>query len=141
MLKFHVKAKKIWSMRQRELAREAISFAMKYYNIANVTVKLVYLDDIHGSCGYSGNNYVIALTPNKEDELLLRTIFHEMTHVYQYMYKGLSMWDDVLNLIEWSGDTYQYDMNNEFDYENAEWEIEANEAEFSLLSMFQLRNL
>lgn len=134
-LKFHVKAKKVWSMRQRELAREAVLFAMDYYKIEYLTVKLVWMLDFMGTSGKVGTEYLVSLTPLEDDELL-RTIFHEVTHTFQYIYEGLSNWDSEEGTIEWQGNTLAWDQNDEYEYDNAPWEVQAVLAESILLILF-----
>jgi len=137
MLKFNVKAKGLWSVRQRELAREAAQFAMNFYGITAMTIKLTNLEGYLGTSGVINGRNLIAVSPGT-DEMVLRTIFHEMTHTFQYMHQGLTLWDTETKTIGWKGETLSFDMDNQEEYDNAEWEKEANSAENVLLAMFTL---
>lgn len=150
VIKFEVKAKKTWTLLERHLVADAIDFALQHYGIPSQDINLrVRMCGINkGNYGLTvafGTRFIIKLhRAHKTLEELLRVVFHEITHLKQGYEDELDMHycEERGVVVYWNH--YTFDENAlEKDYYNTPWEIEAIEAEDTLLDLYlkEVRNV
>jgi len=127
ILKLIVKAKTKWSAFHRDVVTSAVEYAKDYYSLhdSKIVVRLVGTDgENDGSMAVQGNNkFIIWVIPHTSVRKLLETVFHEMTHVNQSV-GGWKLHDEN-DTAFWKGRTVAYNPNNDDEYWNAPWEVEA----------------
>jgi hypothetical protein len=127
--------------KQRSIIYEAIDFCLPHLftermiNNLSVTVKLEKLD-IFGYCMWEDDNvrprdFIINLSKEMDDENIIKTLFHETTHMKQYVYNELRERYKKGHKLYW----FDVDHSNT-PYENQPWETEAIKYEESLYSIF-----
>lgn len=143
MIKFEVKARKTWTLMERHLAADAIDFALQHYGIPSkdINLRVRLCGEQRGEYGLTvafGTRFIIKLyRVHSTLEEILRSVFHEMTHLKQGYEDQLDMHyheeDGVV--VHW--DHYTFDENAlEKDYYNTPWEVEARDAEDLLLDLY-----
>ena len=133
MIKIIYKAKSIWPQFQRDLVKDAVAFAMNYYDVDDIVIKLCWLDDCHGMT-IGGGRPRFHIRPDEDYELLLRTVFHEMTHVWQISSRKATFMSDG---VKWKNRFYKVeDTNSQFFLYDAPWEKEALKAEKKMLKAY-----
>ena len=136
MYKLTTKAKSHWSVGERELAKQAIEFAMDELDLGISPVRIdIRLKGEHETdFGDSIDlEYKIVVRLFKSPNWL-RTLFHELEHVRQYVYCELELENDHAM---WQGTLSTRNINNWDEYWNAPWEVAAREKEVELLAAFQ----
>jgi len=136
LTKVKVKAKKAWSVPERNLARAAIDFAMHELDLNVTPIPItVYLKGQHetdfGDSIDLGHKVVIRV--NKTTNWL-GTLFHEMEHARQYIYCELELENDH---VMWRGTLSSRNIDDYEEYWNSPWEVAAREKEVELFAAFQ----
>ena len=136
MTKLKVKAKKAWSVPERNLARAAIDFAMHELDLHIAPIPItVYLKGQHetdfGDSIDLGHKVVIRI--NKTTNWL-GTLFHEFEHARQYIYCELELESDH---VMWRGTLSSRNIEDYEEYWNSPWEVAAREKEVELFRAFQ----
>jgi len=136
MIKLVVKAKTLWPVVMREDAIYAAKFAMHYYNLdAKVTLKLGFKEGYAGQALQLDNDDIIVyISANTSIEEVMFAIFHEFTHVKQYLRGEFAVLEN--DKIKWNGKEINFDWECETSYNQAEWEIEARRMELVLMQKF-----
>jgi hypothetical protein len=132
---------------KRKLAEDAISFSIKHliprvrslYIEIDLIYKLLDKEQVYGDCvnndtndGCNPKEFLIRVDSNLSTENFLKTIFHEMIHVKQYVRKEL--YDYVRKPgCRWKK---QYFEDKYDDSHMTPWEIEAQKLENVLFSSF-----
>lgn len=136
MYKLKTKAKNHWSLGERELAKQAIEFAIDELDLGvspvhiDIRLKGAHETDFGDSIDLE---YKIVVRLFKSPNWL-QTLFHELEHVRQYIYCELELETDHAM---WQGRLSTRDINNWEEYWNAPWEVAAREKEVELLAAFQ----
>ena len=89
---YKIKIKKgWWPWKRQQLAVKALDFAIKHYELQNecvdYPVKLIltkFKDNYYGDSWMHEWGYEIRINSRFNDYRMIRTIFHEMTHVKQF---------------------------------------------------------
>ena len=94
-MRFNIK-KKHWSKASEKLVTKAIRYAAYRYGIQDIdlVVKLGNPNDKYwGFSDFDDFNYMfkIWLYPSDNTRCILRTVFHEMTHIKQFFYGELAL--------------------------------------------------
>ncbi len=134
--KLKVKAKKQWSVAERQLARAAIHFALGELDLGVTPIPIhIYLkgeqENDFGDSIDLGHKVVIRINKTKH---WISTLFHELEHARQYIYCELELESDH---VMWHG---KLSKRNEDDYEeywNSPWEVAARQKEQELFAGFQ----
>ena len=107
-------------------------FAIKHYKLQNecadYPVKLIltkFKDNYYGDSWMHEWGYEIRINSRFNDYRMIRTIFHEMTHVKQFALGELELGTKV---DKFKGKKYKRE-----DYWNAPWEVEARKAEKKMM--------
>lgn len=138
MIRVKVKAKTLWPVSLRQEAVRAAKFAMAYYNLdCDITLKLVKLNEMAGYALYLDSGKLIIAISANPIECVYLTIFHEMTHVKQYVKGEIFVNND--DSIRWRGRTLNFDWDSWKEYASAPWEKEASEAENKLNTLWRKR--
>jgi hypothetical protein len=92
-------------------------------------------EGVFGEC-YEYNSdeyykYVIRLDNNSSTQTLLVTLAHEFIHLKQYDRKELRFYTKDFDSARWKGQLYE-----NYDYDTAPWEVEANDRELALYNDF-----
>lgn len=124
-----IKAKAAWTARKRALLRDALDYAKFYLDLYEfsdkVTIRLSGDAYSPGLCCNFGDTILVKVSGNQPDEEIVETVFHELTHVRQYLCGELE--DVNPQVAYWKGHYYEGDFENTEspDYWNAPWEVEA----------------
>lgn len=129
-IKMTVKAKASWSTFHRDVAKSAVEYAIDEYGLEcstrSIVVKLIGCADEHEGAmvKMTKDSFIIWVASQPTVRKLLYIVFHEMTHVKQAVFDG---WEqhDTENLATWKGKVVPYDVDDDKDYWNAPWEVEA----------------
>lgn len=138
MVKLKVKAKKLWSRRDRDAARAATQFAAEQFGLEGLKI-VVKLNKDPFHCGTAvdleNGTYMILVSWYKDQDHFIKTVFHEMTHVAQYVFKGLEMTNDS---VEFDGQRYKFSVDEctDQEYLDAPWEVEARAMEEVLFKLY-----
>ena len=126
----------------RTLIDAAVMFSYAYHNIPEelgMEVEFTKKDDeFIGSCEYDDEERMAfvfvyrALYPSSS----VKTIFHEITHIWQRLNKRLFVSEDY-SLKEWDGVEYSYKDLNQDAYNDLPWERDANMHEELMFIKFQ----
>ena len=127
------KVKGCWPKSKRKLVKSAIDFSIKYYGLKAeneypLKIKLTSLDDIYGDAWYSEDYFEIRLADRGKNKILLRSVFHEMCHIKQFVFDGLELEAQQYKFL---GRSYK------INYWNTPWEIEAKKMEKKLLQKYK----
>lgn len=138
-VKYKVKAKKRWNLLHRALVRDAVWFAIKHYDLRNfgtLTVKMNYIPELYGSAvSLDEDEHIIFVSAGQSPIDIVKTIFHELWHVRQYIYDGLELQPNVAS---WKGREYAFSLDQEYDdYYNLPWEVEARAMEKKLFKRYK----
>lgn len=135
-VKFVKKAKKSWSKDQVQLTKKAVSWAchelgLKWWQ-GDLVIRFVgnYTNEFGGCSKLHEGRYIVWLHAEQKDKRLLRTIFHELTHVNQHIY-------DSFELLNCQDAVYCGKLYKDYDYWTAPWEIEARKFETKLLKKYR----
>lgn len=133
-VKYKAKAKASWPLAKRNYVKKAVSWACRELDLVdlpiNIIVRFVGESTDFGSAAnpYEDNYYIVWLHAGSSWSRTARTVFHELTHVHQYVYQGLILENG--RKAHYKGQTY------DTDYWESPWEIEAWKAEKTLYRRF-----
>lgn len=110
------------------LLDEAVSFACNYLELnIDFTIEFVKLKPYQcGFCDYDEDEIILTIAKSLSKDEMIKTIFHEMVHIKQYVDGRLENGSPPI----WLGMVY------EDKYENLPWEIEAFEIEQKMIEAF-----
>jgi hypothetical protein len=110
------------------LLDEAISFACNFLDLdIDFTLEFVKLKPYQcGFCDYDEEEIILTVSKSLSKDDMIKTIFHEMVHIKQYVDGRLENGSPPI----WLGIIY------EDRYENLPWEIEAFELEQKMVKEF-----
>jgi len=121
-----------------ELCEDASSwFVNRFYPRHNLDIDIVHsgLEDeqVEGYCDVDGEfnrlrSFVIAIQSDMEDELYLKVLFQELTHMSQWIDGSLRYIDGKVH--------YNGDAIEDYDYNDRPHEIEARESEDMLYDFY-----
>ena len=131
MLKIRVKAKAWWCPDVVEEVREAAKWACEYHDLdvspIPIHIKLCGPSDIYGDSIDLDYKIIVRLFACEE---WLPTLFHEMTHAYQYVYGKLQL---EMQYAYWLGTLI---IRDDFEYQQEPWEVEARKLEEQMTKDF-----
>ena len=136
MYKLKTKAKSHWSVPERHLVRAAIDFAVEELDLLvnPVPIDIILKGEHETDFGDSIDlEYKVVVRIFKSPNWL-RTLFHELEHVRQYVYCELEL---EVDHAMWQGELATRNIDNWDEYWNAPWEVAAREKEAELLVAFQ----
>ena len=135
-IKIRVKAKKQWSMAERQLAKKAIDFALDELDLRVTPVPIDVRLKGKSEVDFGDSidlEYKIIVRLHKNDNWL-STLFHELEHARQYIYCELEL---EHNHAIWQGTLSSRNAENWDEYWNSPWEVAARKKEVELLAAFQ----
>lgn len=125
-----------WPRERISKCIEAAEFAVNHYSLQKhcekYPIKLIFTKfkgDYYGDSWDAGEHYEIRINSRFNDQRMVRTIFHEMTHVKQWACDELEF---GTHADKFKGKTYK-----RVDYWNAPWEVEARKAEKKILAKWK----
>lgn len=138
IVKVKTKAKAKWSRKDRDMTRAAVHYAAEVYGLPSwgkVIVKLCAHVGEHGSAINLDDQTFMVHVSAGDEEQVLKTVFHEMWHVYQYIAEGLNLEG---NKAVFRREHYDIDVTtcDEDTYWNAPWEVEARQVEEKMYLMY-----
>lgn len=129
-----------WSVEDAILTENLVNYAIDYFKLGKGKLEVLMDEDIEsGSIAeavrVSKNKFMIVLSKNMidSDESLAKTIFHEMTHIKQYMQDGFKI---GAKKVSWQGK--KFSVKSEKDYWLSPWEMEARAMEEALLRFWEI---
>jgi hypothetical protein len=129
-----------WSVEDAILTENLVNYAIDYFKLGKGKLEVLMDEDIEsGSIAeavrVSKNKFMIVLSKNMidSDESLARSIFHEMTHIKQYMQDGFKI---GAKKVSWQGE--KFSVKSEKDYWLSPWEMEARAMEEALLRFWEI---
>lgn len=131
-VKYVVKAKKLWKEADRIAVQEAVEYCIDKYNLhdfGKLTVKMNYMPDLFGSAfSMDEDNHYVFVSARQDTKSMLQTVFHEMWHIYQYIFEGLDL---DANEAYWRGKRWRYSAHDENfeEYYSLPWEVAARKME------------
>lgn len=130
-MKIVTKAKRRWREVNKQQLQHATLFALNYFGISEVSIllKLVDREDLGSCVQLEKGRFVIHLSAHRTDRGNIRTLFHELTHLKQYVCDGFDMFPK--GIASWQGKLLKID-NNFYGYWTSPWEQEAREMEKKL---------
>jgi len=135
-IKIRVKAKKQWSMAERQLAKKAVEFALDELDLRVTPVPIDVRLKGKSEVDFGDSidlEYKIIVRLHKNDNWL-STLFHELEHARQYIYCELEL---EHNHAIWQGTLSSRNAENWEEYWNSPWEVAARKKEVELLAAFQ----
>lgn len=128
--------------RQRSVLYEAMDFCLPHLftermlNNLSIEVSLINLKDAFGYCIWEDDNvrpreFTIQISKHMDNENMVKTLFHEATHMKQYAYNQLRERYKKGHALYW----FNEDHSNT-PYKEQPWEIEASKYEESLYNVF-----
>lgn len=136
MYKLKTKAKKCWSLDERQLVKKAIEFALDELDLRVTPIPIDIKLKGKSEVDYGDSidlEYKIVVRLHKNDKWL-STLFHELEHARQYIYCELELEN---NHAIWRGTLSKRNEGDWEDYWNSPWEVAAREKEEELLAAFQ----
>jgi hypothetical protein len=130
-IKIVTKAKKAWSDVNKQRLTDATLFAMEQFNIKDVSIllKLVARKDLGSCVQLEKGKFVLHLSAHRNQKGSIKTLFHELTHLKQYVCDGFDMYPK--NIASWKGKVMKID-ETFLGYWNSPWEQEARAMEKKL---------
>ena len=135
-MKFNVKARKSWPIKSRSLVKQAAAWGIERLKIDEQPITILFrfmgnnLED-RGMClQMTENKYIIHLYSYKSLRNIISTLFHELTHVKQHIYDNFYVTNGGARWKSW------YYVQQNQDYWNAPWEVEARKSEIILRKEF-----
>ncbi len=131
-IKLQYKAGK-WTKAERKKILQAVTWGMKTIGLTeeNMKLKVVLNADptVYGDAFYDDalTCTIRVSSKDKKKDRDLRTVFHELWHIHQYLNQGLDLGEKAI----FAGEEYEYD------YWNAPWEVAARKKEKSLLAKYK----
>ena len=129
-IKMTVKAKASWSTFHRDVVKSAVAYAIDEYGMEDsersIVVKLIGCEGDHDGAmvKMTKDSFIVWVSSQTAVRKLLYIVFHEMTHVKQAVFDGWTQ-HDTEDLATWKGEVVPYNVDDDKDYFNAPWEIEA----------------
>ena len=128
--------------KQRSVLYEAMDFCLPHLftkrmlSNLSIEVRLEKLDGVFGYCIWEDDNvrpreFTIQLSKNMDNENIIKTLFHETTHMKQYAYNQLKERYKKGHKLFW----FEVD-HSDTPYGEQPWEIEASKYEESLYRAF-----
>jgi hypothetical protein len=138
--KYTVKAKKSWSMMHRDAIRSAVDFSIRQYDLAGKGKTIVKMCAHAGEFGSAvslhEDVYMIFINAQQRNlDIAVQTVFHEMWHVYQYIHDGLDL---ETNQAFWRGTVIDINVNecSHDEYWELPWEVEARVMEEKMFKIY-----
>lgn len=135
-LKFVVKAKKSWPRFHRDAIEAATKWGVNELLLndrGTMVVKMIKHGDFSGQAvQLHEGNYIVHVSSNKDVHEVLSTVFHELTHVKQYIQDGFDMTKDSA---VWKGKSFKI-TGTFWNYWKSPWEKEARKMEKRLLKRY-----
>ena len=130
---YKIKIKKgYWPAERQHMLYSVLNFAINEYKLADeiraYPLKVIltsFKGDYYGDSWMHETGYEIRLNDKFNDERVIRSVFHEMSHVKQFAFDGLEMGSRV--------DKFRGKKYKRVDYWAAPWEVEARKMEKKLL--------
>lgn len=126
---------KQWSPAQIKLLRYAFDFAIMELGIteaiSSINVRLAGRNNDYGMCKTKNDGVEIVIFYKDSMELVISTLFHELTHAKQFIL-GILSYNEAGHLVWKSSDC----TSDNTKYENQPWELEAMEVEEKLTNAF-----
>lgn len=122
-----------WTKAERKDILQAVTWGIKTIGLAqeNMKLKVVLNADptVYGDAYYDDDVTctIRVSSKDKKKDRDLRTVFHELWHIHQYLNQGLDLGEKAI----FAGEEYEYD------YWNAPWEVAARKKEKSLLAKYK----
>ena len=122
-----------WTKAESKDILQAVTWGIKTIGLAqeNMKLKVVLNADptVYGDAFYDDDLTctIRVSSKDKKKDRDLRTVFHELWHIHQYLNQGLDLGEKAV----FAGEEYEYD------YWNAPWEIAARKKEKSLLAKYK----
>ena len=122
-----------WTKAERKTILQAVIWGMKTIGINEKGMKLKVILNadpaVYGDAYYDEDlTCTIRISSrNKKQNRSLKTVFHELWHIHQYLNQGLDLGEKAM----FAGVEYEYD------YWNSPWETAAREKEKSLLAKYK----
>lgn len=135
-MKIVTKAKRRWRDVNKEQLQHATAFALNYFGISGVSIllKLVDREDLGSCVELEKGRFVIHLSAHRNNKGNIRTLFHELTHLKQYVCDGFDMFPK--GIASWQGKLLKID-NNFQGYWTSPWEQEARKMEKKLWKKYR----
>jgi hypothetical protein len=144
-MKVYVKNVKCSGLKKRDLV-EATKFYASALMSKRLSDSLTIFIEINDQLGYAGltswqDDYIrpkefsIELNPDDADHIL-QTLAHEMVHVKQFARGELRDLMSEKDLVNWKGKRYKASNDNDKEYRNYPWEIEAYSLEKELYEAY-----
>lgn len=132
-MKIVTKAKRRWKDVNKNEFKKVVAFAFEQFGIdaseVSILLKLVDRDDLGSCVQLETGKFIIHLTAHRTQKGNIRTLFHELTHLKQYLCDGFDMYPK--NIASWQGKLLKID-NTFHGYWTSPWEQEAREMEKKL---------
>jgi hypothetical protein len=132
-MKIVTKAKKAWQAVDKQQLVKATLFAFEQFEItkSEVSILLKLVDREHlGSCvQLDKGKFIIHLSAHRTEKGSIKTLFHELTHLKQYLCDGFDMYPK--NIASWQGKVLKVE-DTFAGYWNSPWEQEARKMEKKL---------
>lgn len=129
-----------WDVEDAILTENLVNFAIDYFKLGKGKLEVLMDEDIEsGSIAealrLSKKKYMIVLSKNQidSDESLAKTVFHEMTHIKQFMQDGFKI---GAKKVSWQGK--KFSVKSEKDYWLSPWEMEARAMEEAMLRFWEI---
>ena len=134
---YNIKVKKgNWTSERCNMVFKAVVFAvdeydlrqeLKFYPLKIILTK--FKSEYYGDSWMHETGYEIRLNSRYNDKRIVKSVFHEMTHVKQFAFDGLKMGSRT--------DEFQGKKYRRVDYWDAPWEVEARRMEKFLLAKWK----
>lgn len=138
-VKVKVKAKKSWSIMNRNLVRDAVAFAIKEYDLyhyGKLTVKLCKHANFDGhALELHDGDFMVTVNASDDIVRVISTVFHELCHIKQFVHDGLEL---EHHKVMFKGDLWDIRVASctHKEYEATPWEVEARKEEERLLKLY-----
>lgn len=130
--KYVVKAKKSWSQYERDVVKAATEWAINELMLegrGKVVVKMCGEIGAYGQATFLYDDvFMVHIAKHKSVKELIQTVFHELTHVKQFVFDGFDLYS---NGASWRGKTMKVS-NTHWGYWKSPWEREARKNEKKL---------
>lgn len=128
---------------QRKISREFSKFVLRKFfprshHSFSIRIKGVYdlvkEEDTYADCMYEyvdprPKDFVIRIDSCLDNEMFVKTLAHELTHVKQWAKGEMKTYDRNFKVTRWQNQKIRHDIINYFDHP---WEIEAHGREYGL---------
>jgi len=129
-----------WSTEDALLTEQLVDFAIRYFDLGKGKLEVLMDEEIEsGSIAEAlklgKKKFMIVLSKNQidSDESLARSVFHEMTHIKQYMKDDFKI---GAKKVSWQGE--KFNVRSEKDYWLSPWEMEARAMEEAMLRFWEI---